>query len=70
MDGKASSESSVSRNTDLRALRRAIVLMEINDLAAIEAIRTRRKMKVTLAAYVEINRAARRRKVQPEGEKP
>ena len=55
------SAQNVSRYTaDERALRRTIVLMEINDLAAIAAIRERRRTKRRLAAMVELPRIIRR----------
>lgn len=65
-DGKAMSESGVSRNNDNRALARAVVLMEINDIVAIEGVRLARRLK----AVAELHRAARRHKrtthLQPE----
>lgn len=49
-------------SADDRYLRRIIVQMEINDLAAIAAIRTRRHMTKRLIAMAELPRAVRRAK--------
>lgn len=57
-------ETGVSRNNDNRELARAVVLMEINDIVAIEGVRLARRLK----AVAELNRAFRRRKrdLQPK----
>lgn len=52
------SETGVSWNNDNRALARTVVLMEINDIVAIEGVRLARRLK----ALAELNRAMRRRK--------
>ena len=65
METKAESDGNVTRlrpirtmdEREKRRLRRAVVQMEINDLAAITAVREERR----LAVIVELRRAAKRR---------